>query len=214
MVRSFNFSHELKGKSIKTVYLIIFDWLDREGVKIERMAEYYEIVGVHGKGWILVWERNAKKTLKFRLTEASGSVVVEVEATPSRLYYDDVPGSEDEIEASWSSLLNELWASIEGGELANKYLKTTDKMREEAKIKRIRSTRFIIIGLILVIIPILLIVGFVEYFGAQDNLLGNAAGILTSIPVIIGALMILLGIFDLISSIYDFKLISKKEKNQ
>ncbi len=195
-MKSFIFEHEFSGKSLKIVSQSILDWLESEGGKVVNRDDPHHIVAVHGKGWILVWERSAKKKMDFKLEEISNGIRVLVQVTPSKVYFDDVPRYEGAIAESWSRLLNEVWATIEGGELAREYLKPLDVLEEEVRAKRESSKHSIAIGLALMGLGVLLIYGFIQLFGYQDHYKARILATTLDIPIALGTIKALLGVFD------------------
>ena len=210
-MKSFSFSHEFEGKSIKTVFRAITNWLENEEAKIKENVEFNKIVAVHGKGWIFVWDRNAKKIIDFRLEETPQGTKVAAEVTPSRGYFDDVPHHEAEINESWSALMNEVWATIEGGQLAREVLKPIEEQKNEAKATKKASKRFTLIGLGIALVGTLAIYGIVETFGPQDEWIANILGLTIGSVITFGVLFALIGIVSYASCRSDLKKLRRRE---
>jgi hypothetical protein len=210
-VKSFSFGHAFEGKSIKTVFRAITNWLENEEAKIKEMVEFNKIVAVHGKGWIFVWDRDAKKTIEFRLEETPTGTKVTAEVTPSRGYFDDVPNHEAEINESWSALMNEVWATIEGGQLAREVLKPIEEQKDIAKAGKKGSKRIVLIGLGVAFAGSLIIYGIVELFGAQNEWIANILGLVVGSIIAFGLLFAIMGVVLYASSRRDLKRIIRRE---
>ena len=147
-MKSYSFSHYFKGLKSREVSQGILKWLATEGSKVKTVDDGH-IRAIHGKGWIMVQDRNAKKIMNIFLLEKPEGVDVVAQVKPSLGYFDDAPRCEKEIEASWSALLQELWATVEGGELAARTLQPISELKEKAEARKRKSKRSIIWGMLI-----------------------------------------------------------------
>jgi hypothetical protein len=214
MAGSFIYSQEFFGWSKGAIFQKIVDWLELEDARITIKNDPGRIVAVHGKGWILAWERNAKKTMDYRVEQTSNGVLVSVEVIPSRIYFDDVPTYSKEIVESQSKLLNELWQTFEAGECAVVGSVTLDEMETEAGSKRNSSIHSIVIGSSVFSAGILIVYLSVQQFGYQDNVVGDAYGALIGTFAAIGAVVAVRGVFEYASFRNDVKTISRKKADK
>jgi hypothetical protein len=210
-MRTFSFDHEFKERSAKTVFRAISTWLEREEARIKESVEFNKILAVHGKGWIFVWDRNAKKTIDFRMEETPQGTKVLVEITPSRGYFDDVPTCEAEIIESWSALMNEVWATVEGGQMAREVLKPIEEQKDTAKATKEASKKIILIGLGVALVGSLIIYGIVELFGAQNELVSNILGLMIGSIIAFGILFAVIGVVTYASGRSDLKRLVRRE---
>ena len=167
-MKSYSFSHYFKGLKSREVSQGILKWLATEGSKVKTVDDGH-IRAIHGKGWIMVQDRNAKKIMNIFLLEKPEGVDVVAHVKPSLGYFDDAPRCEKEIEASWSALLQELWATVEGGELAARTLQPISELKEKAEARKRKSKRSIIWGMLINLVWIGILASIIGLFGYQSH---------------------------------------------
>ena len=116
MDRLGEYSSEFKGKTCEQVFDGIALWLKNEGAEIKESTRPSMITAIHGSRKTNVWERNARKVLKFRIFTVGESTQVKVETfVGSVLYKNTVPMVAKRIYINYGLLLEEIWASVNGG---------------------------------------------------------------------------------------------------
>jgi hypothetical protein len=111
----FNYSHDFKGMQAIEVFDGIIAWLKAEEAKIDRLHKPTEIEAYHGSlKALMVWKKNAEKTMSFRISEAEGAVHVDLSMTPaSKAFGDDVYAWQKKIKTVWGQLADDLWTRLE-----------------------------------------------------------------------------------------------------
>ena len=109
----------------------MLDWLKGENAAVAHEDGKSTIIARQGARGIFGSEHPfSLKNIIFVLATTSDGVVVTATMTHARVVYDSRL-KQSRIKAGWGYLANTLWASIEGGELAKKYLHPIEEQRAE-----------------------------------------------------------------------------------
>lgn len=194
MVRSrsgtgYVFEHLFKGKSHAEVYQGILDWLKGENGAVASSDGSGTIYAVMGSGRIFGSEHPfTLKHIMFVLAPTAEGVVVTARMTHARRVYDSQP-KQRRVKAGWGWLANQLWAAIEGGELARKTQRPIEQQRVELQSTERRVKRKIAL---FAVVELLLIVGeFLLGGDVQGDVLSNIVGI-TWIAILFAFFVLLL----------------------
>ena len=112
MVFSLTFEHNLAGTTSYRAYETIEDWVYTQGGKVKESHRPTLIVATHGRSMKKPtgWKKDAKKTMRFELTQQASDVHVKVNIFPSAAFGADVATRAEEARFNWNELLTSLWA--------------------------------------------------------------------------------------------------------
>ena len=111
MVFSVAFEHRLADTTSYKAYETIEQWVYSQGGKVKENHRPNLIVATHGKKAKrpVAWRKDARKTMRFELTQHSSDVIVKVNVSPTIANDAVLTAKEDEARSNWSDLLNSLW---------------------------------------------------------------------------------------------------------
>ncbi len=169
------FEHLFKGKDQAEVYKGIIAWLKGEQATVTQEDGKSTIVATLGGRRIFGSEHplSQKNVIFVIATTAEGVVVTATMSHPRNTY--DSRMKQSRVKAGWGYLANTLWALIEGGELAKKYLHPIEEQRRELERTEGRVKRKIAIWSM---VEVVLVVG--EFFlgeSVQGDIMGSLVGI-------------------------------------
>ena len=112
MVFSVTFEHKLAGTTSYRAYETIEDWVYAQGGKVKENHRPTLIVATHGRTTKkpIGWKKDAKKTMRFELTQQASDVHVKVNIFPSGAFGPEVATRAEEARFNWNELLTSLWA--------------------------------------------------------------------------------------------------------
>jgi hypothetical protein len=145
-VYSIRFDQKIAGTTIDRAFVIIENWLKTNGgkVKRERRPEFVQASHVRSLQ-PMGWRKDAKKAMRFELSQQASDVLVTVNISPSGLNASDVRSREDEARANWNELLGGLWTLF--GETDMHSISKAVDWRHSLK----RSNAMILTGIILIV---------------------------------------------------------------
>jgi hypothetical protein len=112
MVFSVTFEHKLSGTTSYRAYETIENWVYSQGGKVKENHRPTLIVATHGRTAKkpIGWKKDAKKTMRFELTQQASDVHVKVNIFPSAAFGTEVATRAEEARFNWNELLTSLWA--------------------------------------------------------------------------------------------------------
>jgi hypothetical protein len=112
MVFSVTFEHKLAGTTSYRAYETIENWVYSQGGKVKENHRPTLIVATHGRTAKkpIGWKKDAKKTMRFELTQQASDVHVKVNIFPSAAFGAEVATRAEEARFNWDELLTSLWA--------------------------------------------------------------------------------------------------------
>ena len=170
------FEHLFKGKNQSDVYKGVLEWLRGEDAKVTISDGASTIIATMGGRRIFGSEHPfSQKGIMIVLATTGGDVLATATMTHARHNYDS-QSKRVRVKAGWGYLANQLWASIEGGELAEKYLHPIDQQRKELETTEGMVKRKIAIWSVVEIILAVAGVYLGDY--ASGDVFSAAAGML------------------------------------
>ena len=114
MVFSVAFEHRLSDTTSYQAYETIEKWVYAQGGKVKENHRPTLIVASHGKKMKkpIAWRKDARKTMRFELTQHASDVIVKVNVSPTTPGLNDpvLTAKTEEARFNWNELLNSLWA--------------------------------------------------------------------------------------------------------
>src|SRR2546428_13181763 len=111
MVFTLTFEHNLTGTTSYRAYETNEDWVYTQGGKVKENHRPTLIVATHGRSMKkpIGWKKDAKKTMRFELTQKASEVHVKVNIFPSAAFGAEVATSAEVARFTWNKLLSSLW---------------------------------------------------------------------------------------------------------
>lgn len=160
----------IEGVSVEEVYDGILVWLSQEKASIKEMTRPTLIRADHGTIWTaLGWNKNAKKTLRFLLSEQDGGVVLQVVISVPWYSKTEVQFMAREASRNWTELIQELLRHL--GVTTEPRLRT--ELHDPARLndEQQKGTRQAMLGAVLFSISIP--VEFINTLFFNDHFLGD-----------------------------------------
>ena len=173
LMGEFKFQHVIPGKSKQTVFQGLMRWLEIEDAWITQKDDPNNIEAIHGHVLVLgVASRDAKKTLNFHLSDFEDGVEITLVMIPSKAYFDEMEGGKSVITNNWGRLADEIWASIEGSQLAREVQPPNWILKDQLEnVKRVARNRIVIYSTL----EALLLIG-AFYLDPPGNIVRDAIG--------------------------------------
>ena len=165
------YSHAFKSMNPEDTFDRVISWLKREGATKVKENRPYIIEATHGSMKNLFgWQRNGKKRMIFTFQSTSEWVYVKVKVIPSMLIQDDIRQMYSDANINWGLLMEECWASVEGGptteeqrNLSNAKIALTKTNMEQGR----KMLRYGLAGMFL-----LLVFGFTFIYYTHASIIG------------------------------------------
>ena len=114
MVYSTAFEHKLDNTTTYKAYDTVQEWVRTQNGKVKENRRPTLIVAVFGSSSTKEkpWERKARKTIRFELTQPGSQVLVRVQVLSNLLKDSDIASHGDEARFNWSQTLTTLWTRL------------------------------------------------------------------------------------------------------
>jgi hypothetical protein len=108
---STTFEHKLDNTTTYKAYDAVQEWVRTQNGKVKENHRPNLIVAVFGTSSTKEkpWEKKARKTIRFELTQPGSQVLVKVHVSSNLLRDTDVASHGDEARFNWSQTLTTLW---------------------------------------------------------------------------------------------------------
>jgi len=113
-VYSTAFEHKLDNTTTYKAYDTVQEWVRTQNGKVKENHRPNLIVAIFGTSSTKErpWEKRARKTIRFELTQPGSQVLVRVHVSSNLLKDSDVASHGDEARFNWSQTLTTLWTRL------------------------------------------------------------------------------------------------------
>ena len=114
LVYSTAFEHKLDNTTTYKAYDTVQEWVRTQNGKVKENHRPNLIVAIFGTSSTKErpWEKRARKTIRFELTQPGSQVLVRVHVSSNLLKDSDVASHGDEARFNWSQTLTTLWTRL------------------------------------------------------------------------------------------------------